>query len=245
MAPIIQKLVNKNPNKLTFVKVDIDKCNALGWEDMPKDGKSKQLPFIKGYCQNIFMGSVCGTDETSLRELFEMLLVGKTVNVSKKVSNNQHATTIPGLDMKLITSGLDRHNILRAKHGCPALTHNPELSKKAQAYADNLASRDVMEHSNCQWGDKQVGENLAMCSGQAMTGEFMTDMWYDEIKDYDFDNPGFNMATGHFTQVVWKDTKEVGFGVAKAKSGSIYSVGNYYPPGNYQGQFDTNVPYLV
>ncbi len=37
--------------------------------------------------------------------------------------------------------------------------------------------------------------NIAMCGGQDMTGKFMTDMWYDEIKDYDFGNSGFNGST--------------------------------------------------
>jgi Cysteine-rich secretory protein family len=46
---------------------------------------------------------------------------------------------------------------------------------------------------------------------------------------------------GHFTQVVWKSSKELGVGKAKSRSGRIYVVANYYPPGNYQGQFAQNV----
>ena len=37
--------------------------------------------------------------------------------------------------------------------------------------------------------------------------------WYDEIAYYDFDVPVFNTATGHFTQLIWKQTKELGIGV--------------------------------
>jgi hypothetical protein len=46
--------------------------------------------------------------------------------------------------------------------------------------------------------------------------EAATQAWYDEIKDYDWENPGFSMETGHFTQVVWKGTTKVGFGYAQS-----------------------------
>lgn len=50
------------------------------------------------------------------------------------------------------------------------------------------------------------------------------------------------MATGHFTQVVWKNTKNLGVGVAFANNGNkAIVVANYFPPGNYQGQFGAHV----
>jgi hypothetical protein len=35
-------------------------------------------------------------------------------------------------------------------------------------------------------------------------------MYYDEICGYNFDDPKFDFKTGHFTQVVWKSTAQLG-----------------------------------
>lgn len=70
------------------------------------------------------------------------------------------------------------------------------------------------------------------------------DDWYAEEADYDYNNPGFSMATGHFTQVVWKSSTEVGCGVAQTQNGSftvVYVVCQYTPPGNFTGRFPENV----
>ena len=50
------------------------------------------------------------------------------------------------------------------------------------------------------------------------------------------------MKTGHFTQVVWKGSQQLGVGVAFANNGRIaVVVANYSPPGNYQNRFTDNV----
>lgn len=36
---------------------------------------------------------------------------------------------------------------------------------------------------------------------QPSLGTQAVEMWYGEIKDYDYSNPGFSAGTGHFTQV--------------------------------------------
>ena len=47
---------------------------------------------------------------------------------------------------------------------------------------------------------------------------------------------------GHFTQVVWKASREAGFGKAKTKDGKCFVVGSYRPAGNLIGSFVENVP---
>jgi hypothetical protein len=73
-------------------------------------------------------------------------------------------------------------------------------------------------------------------------GDETTGSWYDEIKLYNFNRPGFAMATGHFTQVVWKGSQKLGIGFGVTSDGkSVYIVAQYSPPGNYMGQFEQNV----
>jgi hypothetical protein len=65
------------------------------------------------------------------------------------------------------------------------------------------------------------------------------------VKDYNFETGlGLGGVTGHFTQIVWKGTSEVGFGISLAKSNrwfKMYCVANYYLPGNIRGQYTSNV----
>ena len=88
-----------------------------------------------------------------------------------------------------------------------------------------------MQSGNIYKGE-DLGENIFCCSGNEIQGDLMTMSWYNEIKEYDFNNPGFKSEAGHFTQIIWKDTKEVGFGFAKSSNGVYYGVGNYFPAGN-------------
>lgn len=92
-----------------------------------------------------------------------------------------------------------------------------------------------MYHSKCGYG-----ENLYFCS-EDVKGDHPAYRWYREIKDYDFKKSEPIKGTGHFTQLIWKGSKEMGVAVAKAKSGKIYVVAVYYPPGNYIGEYKENV----
>ena len=54
--------------------------------------------------------------------------------------------------------------------------------------------------------------------------------------------PAFQRGAGHFSQVVWKGSREIGIGRAFADNGqTVYVVCNYLPAGNVIGRFKENV----
>lgn len=64
--------------------------------------------------------------------------------------------------------------------------------------------------------------------------------WYQEVNGYNFHNPlHSNGVTGHFTQVVWRNSLHFGCARVYGQRHSwfeTYVVCNYYPPGNFNGQ---------
>jgi len=101
-----------------------------------------------------------------------------------------------------------------------------------------LAEEGSLVHSQCA-GISCPGENLAWNSNlNTAKTEWATMAWYGELYDpgYDFSNPGFTSGTGHFTQVVWKDSQKLGCGEYKG-----YITCRYFPAGNYLGRFEDNV----
>lgn len=147
---------------------------------------------------------------------------------------------------------LMEHNYLRSLHGAEPLVLNEELNEMAQNYAKKLAKQRNMQHSkerNLKGKEGEwVGENL-YCSNSSKAAEYvcgsMSKSWYSEIKDYDFKTgKSKGGVTGHFTQVVWKDSKEVGFGVA-FNGGFCISVGNYHPGGNFNNAYLQKVGNLI
>jgi len=142
---------------------------------------------------------------------------------------------------ELQSEGLRVHNEYRARHGVPPLTLDASLCKYAEEWARNLASRGVMQHRS----NNKYGENLYCKYGSVgtdATAQEATKSWYDEIKMYNFGCPGFSGSTGHFTQVVWRESQRLGIAKATNSKGQVFIVANYDPPGNFMGKFPENVP---
>jgi len=136
---------------------------------------------------------------------------------------------------------LDKHNFYRAKHQVPNLQRLAQLETIAQSYSEKLVSLGYLVHSSNTLNGEYIGENLYFGYNAGYVGTKPVESWYEEIHSYDFANPGFKSGTGHFTQVVWKNSKQIGCGVACGSNDYCYVTCNYYPGGNYLGQFEANV----
>ncbi len=140
---------------------------------------------------------------------------------------------------------VDRHNHWRSEVGAPNLRWSESLTAHAQEWADELASLGCnMVHRD----QDQYGENLTRfaprrsSSGQrslqTVTPTQVVDGWADEKQWY---SHGANrcqagQVCGHYTQVVWSSTREVGCAKAVCADQSQIWVCNYDPQGNIAGQ---------
>ncbi|XP_033638122.1 Golgi-associated plant pathogenesis-related protein 1-like [Asterias rubens] len=141
---------------------------------------------------------------------------------------------------------LEMHNVYRARHGVQPLVLSGTINNIAQSWAETMARIGKLEHSP-KSSRPDCGENIhhswsTAFDINAVTGGEAVKSFYDEIEDYDFNKPGEKPASGkvigHFTALVWKDSKELGVGVAtskKGKWGHVYICCNYTPRGNWRG----------
>jgi pathogenesis-related protein 1 len=142
---------------------------------------------------------------------------------------------------------LNLHNQERSQVGVPELSWSNSLAADAQSWADHLVTLglrpgDIAPHSQFDMNNPQ-GENLAWGTKGWFTATIGSQSWADERSNYvkgtpvrDFSQGG--PVTGHYTQMVWKDTTQIGCGMA-SDAGQDYLVCRYSPPGNWIGQ----VPY--
>lgn len=138
---------------------------------------------------------------------------------------------------------LKAHNQWRAKVGSPALQWSEKLTRMAQEWADKLAASGCSQHHR---GNMQYGENIYFASpllwpngrteAQPVTPQYVADDWGKEEKNYDHASNSCSGICGHYTQLVWKDSKEVGCGMAFCANKAQVWVCNYHPVGNVMGE---------
>ena len=130
------------------------------------------------------------------------------------------------------------HNKYRSdlKADIAALKWSGSLAIGAQQWADYLGSTNKFEHS----GESNTGENIWMGS-QIETPTSMVQLWGAEEVYFkygifpDVSTTGNWMDVGHYTQIIWRNTTEVGCGSASGTDGMHRFVCRYSPPGNYVG----------
>ncbi|KAG2489915.1 hypothetical protein HYH03_011552 [Edaphochlamys debaryana] len=142
---------------------------------------------------------------------------------------------------------LDAANRLRALHGSPPLEWSTRLAAQAQAYADELAGS-----RGCALRHDAAGECLLRVSSVPAPDDSCSsavNAWYGELAWYDFKTPNayrdnWSNSIGHFTQLVWRDSTQIGCGVGTAAERTVFPSGKVFmggckaivcrfdPPGN-------------
>jgi uncharacterized protein YkwD len=126
---------------------------------------------------------------------------------------------------------LAAHNSVRARHGLPPLAWSDELAQYARKWANTLIATGEFSHS----GSSRLGENLFEISGASATPYDVVSAWASEAKNYNYRNNTCSGRCGHYTQIVWRDTKLLGCGVARDRMREVW-VCEYEPPGNFVGE---------
>jgi len=143
---------------------------------------------------------------------------------------------------------LEAHNAERRKNNIPELVWDPALAQVAQTWAskcvDAKAPMGLIDHNtglpnNVGYAGGSVGENIYGSTANA-TGVAATNSWIAEKADYNYANNtcAQGKVCGHYTQVVWRNTKKVGcvlYDCAALKFRKTV-VCNYSPAGNFNGQ---------
>jgi uncharacterized protein YkwD len=123
------------------------------------------------------------------------------------------------------------HNAVRARVAMPPLTWSDRLAARAQDWADTLLARKQFIHRP----NSSYGENLFEITGAAASPAQVINAWAEESRNYNYAANRCTGVCGHYTQIVWRDTKEVGCAVARGRGREVW-VCNYDPPGNWVGR---------
>jgi len=162
----------------------------------------------------------------SLRTLSLLVALLAAAPATAQITADQEPPPMSGM--------LAAHNAARREAGVPALNWTATLAASAGRWADTLRGQECrMRHSS----GGNVGENLAWASGQRLSPAQVVGMWMSERRDFDAARntcaPG--KVCGHYTQVVWRDTTQVGCAMARCGNSEVW-VCQYAPPGNFVGR---------
>ena len=133
---------------------------------------------------------------------------------------------------------LNAHNSYRSQVGVPALTWSDALASQAQDWANHLSANGLFQHS----GTAGQGENLWMGTSRRFSFTQMVGSWGNEKQHFvngtfpNVSNTGNWTDVGHYTQMVWRNTTQVGCAVVDGSDGNARLVCRYVSQGNFIGQ---------
>jgi len=135
---------------------------------------------------------------------------------------------------------LSEHNTARAQFGSAPVRWNSALEQEARQWANRLARSNQFQHSDYR-SRNGTGENLWMGTRGYYKPSQMIASFVDERRDFvpgrfpQVSRTGNWGDVGHYTQIVWPETREVGCATASNQSNEVL-VCRYWPSGNVMGQ---------
>lgn len=129
---------------------------------------------------------------------------------------------------------LAAHNEYRESLGLPPLRWSDQLAVDARSWAEHLVEIGQLKHSGS-------GQNLAMAAAGTQSLTQLVDLWGSEQANFtngnfpDISTTGNWMDVGHYSQMIWRATTEVGCGFAEGYGRDVL-VCDYDPPGNVMGE---------
>ncbi|XP_070547584.1 Golgi-associated plant pathogenesis-related protein 1-like [Ptychodera flava] len=121
---------------------------------------------------------------------------------------------------------LEAHNYFRCLHAAPSMRTSAVMKRRADIAVGNI-------HDSCKYTFGGQNSVLIPTPIADATGFGLTKLWYDEIKDYMYDD--YTQNTGivaHFTQVVWFASVDLGCAYVEGINGITQVTCMYDPPGN-------------
>ena len=108
------------------------------------------------------------------------------------------------------------HNEIRTRVEVPRLRWSDRLAARAEDWASHLLRERQFYHRP----HPIFGENLFEITGGHATPDQVVDAWASEARDYSYRSNTCRAVCGHYTQLVWSGTREVGY----ARSGSATTI---------------------
>jgi hypothetical protein len=144
-------------------------------------------------------------------------------------------------DEKII---LDRHNYFRRER----VKVDKATNMRLMQWHDGIAKTASDWANVCKWEHgwvrpfpesvtyENLGQNL--WKGSRLNPEGSVNAWHSEIDYYTYTTRACQQGKmcGHYTQVTWSTSYEMGCGYKKCETFTIIAC-NYGPPGNYKGVF--------
>ena len=191
---------------------------------------------------------------TTTQRLLALTLLLTAAVTGCSGNSASHLAAVPFYrdEVDVMENFVPAHNAVRARHGLPPLAWSPSLAQYARQWAEQL-----WRSNNCRMRHRpysgrfaqQYGENLfwvdpkrwsdGRVEQHRFTPAMVTNAWADEERDYRYRSNRCKRGKicGHYTQIVWRDSSEIGCARVVCRDQSQLWVCNYDPPGNWNGQW--------